>query len=242
MEEHDNISQEAATTSNSNANLDQTPIATRTTISSGFGSDETLDPKKLSIEQMKFIRYKFVRIEVKLNQRGTSLLTVDGVCQSIDPMTRSIILLHPDGDSQKSDQSTMEGLTILPGELIQSIQIVDKSVGESQNSHTIVEKVHSTIDKLRGCSSRPCHMGTQELIEKKNQIKEWLGKNRIPVRESQVVEYESKSTSTSVSFEMLPTLFIAGSCTLQAPYTCDNLLCPNEIMFAKLRNLIQSIQ
>lgn len=219
-----------------------TPTAMRTTISSGSGSGETLDPKRLSIEQMHLIRNARLRVEVRLNKRGTSLLTIDGVCQSIDPLTRSVILLHADGDPHDPGLSTMSGLTVLPGDLIQTIQVIDDPEGQV-NSQNVEGKVQRTIADLRGCSSQSWQgMGKSELLNKKNQIKDWLEKNRIPVRESQVVEsgFES-TTSTSVSFEMLPTLFIAGSCTLQAPYTCDNLLCPNEIMFAKLKHLIQSM-
>ena len=135
-----------------------------------------------------------------------------GRCYTIDPVSQSVVLVR------FTENGRVEKIRIIMGHSIQKVTVLDEDT----------EKYKVTLDGLfrNNGISADMALTPAELDEKKEHLRLWLSKNRIPV---QVCEDNAKVLSISDA------LFI------EPPYNSENCRSTNEIILGRVQGLIKSM-
>lgn len=91
----------------------------------------------------------------------------DGWVYTVDPVTRSIVLL------QVNERTFNSGLAFIIGHAIKAVDV--QSVDESKEACPDFDKIINT--------RKNCNYSDEDLQQRKSDLKSWLEKNRIPVTE-----------------------------------------------------------
>ena len=153
----------------------------------------------------------------KYVNRKVNILMSDGTVKTgwiytIDPVTRSVVLLE-----NFQDRRTRFQLSMLCRHAVKNIEAVE-------DTDTLTKEELQEIEILIS-DQKELNYSRQELDTRRIQLKEWLERNRIPVNEAGV---ESGVLS------------VMGVLFVDPPYDVDCCRCNNEIILDRIQNLIRT--
>lgn len=133
--------------------------------------------------------------------------THTGRVYTVDPVSQSIVLMRC-GDS---DEVTVE---VVMGHAVQTVDILDEATSQ-------YEPIMHALFKPKTSLQEPL-----QLKAKRDKLKSWLQKNRLPV------------TECGVNGEQLS---ISDALTIDPPYEADSCNSTNEIILGKIQGLIKNM-
>lgn len=138
--------------------------------------------------------------------------TLTGRCYTVDPVSQSIVLVKIDQCDNSVDK-----VKVVMGHCIENVTVLDENIG----------KYKAILDSLfRGACDDGKTLSPEELESRKESLKLWLLKNRLPV---------------SVSGEDSEILSIAEAVFIEPPYGANQCRSTNEIILGKVQGLIKSM-
>lgn len=136
--------------------------------------------------------------------RGTSH---SGWVYTIDPVSQTIALIRLQDDAKE--------LEFVMGHAVKSIFVLDS---DTEKKRSFLEKLFQSGEMLS--------ISPEELKKRKDMVKSWLLKNRIPV---------------SVTGEHKDILCISDALFIEPPYNASNCRSTNEIILGRVQGLIKNI-
>ena len=149
---------------------------------------------------------QYVYKEVCVTTKNGSSYT--GRVYTIDPVTRTFILVSFDGQ-------TVTRFRAVLGQNVQNAVILDEDT----------EKYKETLDGLFRTKDDVA-LSPEESAQRKEKLRLWLLKNRIPV---------------TVSKENSEILMISDALSIEPPYGVDNCQSTNEIILGRIQGLLSSM-
>ena len=149
---------------------------------------------------------QYVYKEVCVTTKTGALYT--GRVYTVDPVSQAIVLANFDG------QTLIQYVAVM-GHAIESIAIMDDNI----------EKYKDTLDCLFR-SKDDVLLGPEELDQKKEKLRLWLLKNRIPV---------------VISGENSEILMVSDVLSIEPPYGIDDCQSTNEIVLGRIQGLVTSM-
>ena len=168
------------------------------------GERYSSDHKIFTTDPSEWMQYIYKEVCV-VTEAGTSYT---GRVYTIDPVSQSIVLVSFDGD-------TVSRIRAVMGHSVQHVVVVDENT----------DKYKEALDSLFRTKDHVA-LSPDELSERKEKLRLWLLKNRIPV---------------SVSGENSDVLMIADALSIQAPYNAESCQSTNEIILGRIQGLITSM-
>ena len=110
----------------------------------------------------------------------------------------------------------MDGLKVVMGHVVRDIIITDENA----------EKHKVRLDCLFRPDGSALLLSPEEMLQKRDRLKSWLLKNRIPVE-------ESKGNAEILS--------ISDALFVQPPYGPDNCQSTNEVILGRIQGLIKNM-
>ncbi|XP_072032676.1 gem-associated protein 6-like [Amphiura filiformis] len=135
-----------------------------------------------------------------------------GWVQTIDPVSKSIVLVG----SQCKENIPVQ---VVVGHAIKSITIL------SEVEEHLLEDHRLWLDRLFTKSTLQPEYSSQDLLNRKLELKSWLERNRVPVQ---------------VSGDEGELLSISDALFIQPPYEAENCISTNEIILGRVQALINS--
>ena len=167
----------------------------------------TKDPK----DWMRFVDH---RVDMVLDDG----VVKSGVVRVIDPVSEAIVLVRrsPASGGQKPTSLRVE---IIPHHVVKEMKVVEKA------DASLLADMAKAFDDESSEEGRG-GLSEEELVEKKNRVKDWLTANRIPVEvsgiNSDVIEVAGKAL------------------IIKPPYDVENCFSLNEIILKKVQQLLRN--
>lgn len=133
-----------------------------------------------------------------------------GRVYTIDPVSQSVVLTKFNSDTQ-----SLDGITVVMGHSVQEIVILD------DNTDVFRGKLDALFKPAELSNLSP-----EELAAKKDKLKSWLLKNRIPIEVS-----ETNGDNLS----------LAGALTIEPPYGPENCRSTNETILGRVQGMIKNM-
>lgn len=127
---------------------------------------------------------------------------ISGFVYTIDPVSYCVVMV----------QNNDENITFIMGH---SVKLIART--EHDGHQESIKFMDSFVNRDNKLYSK------DELIDKKEKLKDWLSKNRIPVQEKD------------------DRLHVMGLLWIEQPYDSESCRCTNEIVLNRVRNLIENI-
>lgn len=148
-----------------------------------------------------------------------------------------------------STPKTSVGVSVIPGHAVVDVVVLqkDKDTDGSRSGDgpkdSDYEKIKARLDALFLHSKNSHlsfddvetnHLSEEALLERKDKLKSWLLKNRLPVQEQQ-------GQDDGNGDEKGKCLCVAGAVTILPPYGPGNCCSTNEIILSRIQNLIRNM-
>ena len=180
-------------------------------------SEESL-PVIFTKDPAEWMRFVDQRVRIVLDDG----VVKSGVIHVIDPVSEAVVLVDDQlgGDDVSRIDSKIK-MEIIPGHVVKEISILSKAEPHLLKTlSTIFDEDSSSSTS----SSKP--LSDEELAVKREEVKEWLMANRIPVQiggiKGDVIEVAGKAL------------------IIKAPYGVDHCFSLNEIILKKVQQLLRN--
>ncbi|XP_029645897.2 gem-associated protein 6 [Octopus sinensis] len=151
--------------------------------------------------------------------------------------------------SPASTPKTSVGVCVIPGHAVVDVAVLqedDNDAGNSGNGpkDSDYEKIKARLDALflnsknsqlgfgdsGNMGIETSHLSEEALSERKDKLKSWMLKNRLPVQEQKGQDGDKPKC-----------LCVAGAVTILPPYGPGNCCSTNEIILSRIQNLIRNM-
>lgn len=152
----------------------------------------------------------------------------DGWIFSIDPITKSIVFIS---------DSSPNLVKIFFGTSIENLQILPDAQILPENVKKILAKIAAN-SKIQTPESE---LAPEALKERKEKVKNWLIKNRIPISENGGNSSAGNSETGGNSSTGNSIIFVLNALEIRPPYSIDDCFSANDIVLARVRKLLEAM-